>query len=62
MDAAHALSALRSLTADAIRTRLEEIDAEAHSLRILLRSAIARERAARNKAIVRQPQPEAAAT
>jgi len=59
MDTAHALTAIRSLTADAIRVRLDELDAESHSLRILLRAAIARERAAQKSAVAGR-QPEAA--
>lgn len=45
MDTAHALDALRSLTADDIRRRLADLEAEAQSLRTLLRAAVARERA-----------------
>jgi hypothetical protein len=40
---------LRELTADTIRARLVAIEAEARSLRVLLRSVAARERAARRR-------------
>ena len=46
MDTTHALDALLSLTPDAIRRRLAELEAEAKALRTLLRAVIARERAA----------------
>ncbi|HET6917812.1 MAG TPA: hypothetical protein VFH56_17125 [Acidimicrobiales bacterium] len=44
MEAAHALEAIRSLSVEDLRRRLAEIDAEAESLRALLRAAIARDR------------------
>lgn len=45
MDSTHAIEALRSLTADDIRLRLAELEAESQCLRTLLRAALARERA-----------------
>jgi hypothetical protein len=41
---------LRELDADAIAARLEELDAEARALRVLLRSARARQSAQRRRA------------
>jgi hypothetical protein len=40
-----AAALLRDLSADAIRRRLAELDAEGRALRVLLRTAAARERA-----------------
>ncbi len=50
MDTADALAALRTLTPDAIRARLDELEAEAQSLRTLLRATLARERIAQRSA------------
>lgn len=44
MDTTHALAAIRALSADELRRRIDEIEAEAESLRTLLRAAAARER------------------
>jgi hypothetical protein len=43
------VSVLKALNAEAIRARLAELDAEASALRVLLRSARAREQALRRQ-------------
>jgi len=55
MDTTTALDALRSVSVDDLRRRLAELEAESRSLRTLLRSALARERAQRSDRLVKRP-------
>jgi hypothetical protein len=49
-DLKKATSLIRNLSADQIRERLDELDRESKSLRVLLRSAAARERCRKKRA------------